>query len=267
MQFMKSIKAIIRANKHVTGHLWRLMVHAPAVARNCSPGQFLSIRVSQETAPLLRRPFSIAGVDGQEIEILYDVVGEGTRILTEHKKGDELDILGPLGHGFHIGSKRCEHMLVGGGIGIAGLKYLASVLSEKKYPTTCFLGAGSKSRIYGLKDMQKLSITTHIATDDGSVGFNGTVTGLFLSYINKYRPDKIAVYSCGPLPMLKSLAKICADSKIPLQCSLESRMACGIGVCNGCVVKVPDKLSPEGFHYARICADGPVFDSDKILFE
>ncbi len=212
-------------------------------------GQFFMVRINGFNYPLLRRPFSIADFNENYIEIIYRVVGEGTKILTKKKAGEFIDILGPLGNGFSdIGTGK-KIFLVGGGIGVAPLIYLKNVIeSQYRLPYKAYFGFNFKEEIY--VDFGE------IATMDGSVGFNGNVVDL----VEKELDENSIVFACGPTLMLKRLAYVCYDKNCKMQVSLESRMACGIGVCLGCVVETQDG-------YKKVCDNGPVFDYREIVWQ
>ena len=255
--FQEKIK--IAANNRISGQYFQLVFKAPQLARLALPGQFLEARVSDSYEPLLRRPFSIHKISGANIVILYEVLGPATEILAKKKAGDYLDILGPLGNGFSYRTPNTEHrtpILVAGGMGVAPLLFLAERLSKSQV----LIGARSKAQILCEKEFQKLGCSVKIATDDGSQGFKGKVTDLLNRILRLAISDKrLAIYACGPRPMLKEISKVSKKYKIPAQISLEEHMGCGIGACLGCVVN-----TKEGFK--RACKEGPVFNADQIIW-
>lgn len=247
---------------------YRMTIRAEEVANAFQPGQFVHIRVSEEFNPILRRPFSIyrANKKTGRIEILYKVVGEGTRILSEKKRGDKLDILGPLGNGFKIDKNLDKAILVGGGMGVAPLLELAvSCQRQGVSKIIVFLGAKAKDFILGEKEFKNLGVEVKVATEDGSYGYKGMVTGLFKEEIKKEPrlAKNTQLFACGPPPMLRALARLSSRYHLSAQVSLEARMACGLGVCRGCVVRVKDKKA----YYKRVCKDGPVFDLSEVIWE
>lgn len=233
------------------------------------PGQFVMLRVSDGLDPLLRRPFGIYNVIGAKtgtgfsfkrptgVEILYHVVGKGTAMLSSKEPGEEVNVLGPLGNGFPEPREARNVIMVAGGVGIAPMLPLAQRLKAG----VLLFGARHKADTKISAGFSGLGCKIKFATDDGSRGFKGVVTGLLADEI---KPDSI-IYACGPAPMLKAVAAVALAAHIRCFVSLESAMACGIGVCLGCAVKaVPHKAGcrPDGFR--MVCSDGPVFDSTDI---
>ena len=217
---------------------------------------------------LLRRPFSIHRAGKGKLEVLYAVVGEGTRLLSQKKPGKHLDVIGPLGNGFDYERRTTNDerlILVAGGMGVAPLIFLAEKLGQRSKvkgqgKPLVLLGAGTKKQVLCEKEFKQLGCEVMVATDDGSVGFKGKVTDLLKDFL---RPTshvpRPTVYACGPRPMLRALSRISLKNNIPAQISLEEHMSCGIGACMGCVV---DTL--QGFK--RVCKEGPVFDAGQILW-
>ena len=270
---MKDIKAKVLSNENIGSGYFKMSLEAPSIAKSAKPGQFVQIRCSDALEPFLRRPFSIHRIPYSVyripfIEILYEVVGKGTGILARKKKGEFIDVLGPLGTGFTLPRNTDDGIrntiLIAGGIGVAPLVFLAEVLAKKKIKTTVLIGAKTKKMLLCEKDFKKLGAKVHIATDDGSMGFKGAVSKLFEKILrNTEYGMRYTVYSCGPQPMLKSIAAICAKQKIKCYASLEEEMACGIGACLGCAVRVKGK----GIVYKLACKDGPIFDTKDIIWE
>jgi len=256
---MPQIKAKLLYNKRVKGRCFCGIIDAPKIAKKVDPGQFVNVRISQDSDPLLRRPFSIHGVRGSSIKILYEVVGRATRILSEKKAGEYLDIIGPLGKGFSIINSRIS-IIVAGGMGVAPLVFLAEKI--KKGKSLVLIGAKTKGQILCEKDFGGLGCEVKISTDDGSQGFRGKVTGLLEKILicTQYPVRSTIIYACGPRPMLKEIIRISKKCKLPAQVSLEEHMACGIGACLGCVVETSEGLK-------RVCKDGPVFKAEEIVYQ
>lgn len=225
------------------------------LAHNAKPGQFVKIRCNQTSDPLLPRPFSIYDADDDRIKILYQVVGDGTKLLSQKRAGDEVDVLGPLGNGFPIDEKvvravREPPLLFAGGIGVAPLYFLARKLRE---PPMLYFGAKNSEYLPIIESFRKLGIKIHVATEDGSCGEKGMVTCLNVGAVR----ESPMLYACGPWPMMKEIAKFCQKNNLTGQASLEKEMACGIGACLGCVVKIKGE-------YKRVCKEGPVFDMNEV---
>ncbi|MFC1592957.1 dihydroorotate dehydrogenase electron transfer subunit [Candidatus Omnitrophota bacterium] len=258
------IKTRIINNSRISGNYYKLVFAAPGIARIVRPGQFVMVRISQGYQPLLRRPFSIHSVTAKKpvlpagrIEILYEIVGKGTQILSGKKPGAYLDILGPLGNGFSRLDTR-HSILVGGGMGVAPLLFLAQRLSVAgPQQSTVLIGARTKKEILCQKKFANLGYSVRISTDDGSGGFRGRATELLEHLLLTAICQPSIIYACGPKPMLQGISGIARRYRIPAQISLEEYMACGLGVCLGCMVN-----TKHGFQ--AVCKDGPVFDSGII---
>jgi dihydroorotate dehydrogenase electron transfer subunit len=253
----------ILSNTCVTPGIFLLRFVLPDLAREARPGQFIMARVNEGVDPCLRRPFSISGTEeGGIIRILYKVVGKGTMILSNKKAEEMLSVLGPLGKGFDI-SRRAHHLfIVSGGIGIAPMFFLSQAVDKNSF--TFLAGFRGSDEII---DPSSVGIEQDIsiATDDGSKGFHGRVTELLEQEIIKHRGNTIGIYACGPVPMLKALSNISEKYKIPCRVSMETFMACGLGACQGCVVRAAS--APDQISYRHVCNGWPVFDINEIDWE
>jgi len=218
------------------------------------PGHFVQVRVDGSPSTYLRRPISIHDVDfaKNEIALLVQQVGEGTRHLAAANVGDFINMVLPLGNGFSLFEKGEKCLLVGGGIGIAPLYYFAKVLNDKGIHPTLLLGGKSESDLLRLADYQKLG-ETYVTTEDGSLGEKGFVT--MHSLWQKQSFDKI--YVCGPKPMMKAVAKLAAEKNVWCEVSLENLMACGLGACLCCVEDTIDG-------HVCVCKEGPVFNTRRL---
>lgn len=250
-------------NRKINHGTFLMGLRSPQIAFESRPGQFVMMRVDEGIDPLLRRPFSICGVCDEDIIcVLYKTVGHGTEILTGKKAGDKLSVMGPLGQGFILPGNNEKAILVAGGIGAAPLYFLAGTI--KNNPIEFMMGFGSSKDIIPPEHITKQPVSVSIATDDGSEGYSGMVTGRLNEYLDMHihEKDALAIYACGPLPMLKKTASIASDRNITCQVSLEAMMACGLGACQGCAIKIlsQDNLTP----YRHVCKDGPVFPSRVI---
>jgi dihydroorotate dehydrogenase electron transfer subunit len=226
------------------------------LGKSIRPGQFLNIRVEDGIDPLLRRPFSAYRVTPQSVEIIFNVVGRGTAALRGKRPGDVVDVLGPLGVPFHYDSPDYETaVLVGGGLGVAPLPVLTTAARAAGKSVITFLG-GRSTRVVVRDHLSHL----HVATDDGSEGFRGTVVDLLRTTLTARPVRKPMLFACGPTPMLRAVAEFARAASLPCEVSLEGPMGCGIGICQGC----PVELAGEEKRYALMCKDGPVFDSRTI---
>lgn len=228
---------------------------APEIAKEIKPGQFVNIKVSETITPLLRRPFSICDVDGSFIYIMFQILGEGTKILANKSRRDKVNVLGPLGNGFNLEGDFDTAAIAAGGLGAAPFAFLIKRLSKEK-ELICFAGGRSASDVidYGMKDV----ITS---TDDGSLGFKGNVVELMKSNLTLLNDKKIKIFGCGPVPMLKSLKSFALEHNFECEISTESAMACGFGICQGCPVQ---SAEDEAQNYL-VCKDGPVFNAKDII--
>ena len=268
-----------------------LRLEAPAVARAARPGQFLMLRAFEGFDPLLGRPLAVFNLPADEpgtVEVLYAVVGRGTRIIERLEPGDAVKLLGPLGNGWRIGEGIGEgiggggggggaeagrgHLLVGGGCGVAALWLLAKRLAASHAGEVTLVSAGACSAnvlppdLRGrLEELGGAGVTVILATEDGSAGTEGLATDAARDLIENSPPAQL--YAAGPRAMLKALAALAAERGLRLQVSLEERMACGVGVCRGCVVKATAPHPETGLYTRTVCADGPVFDANEIDWE
>lgn len=251
---------IVRTEK-LTGDIYRFTLKAPDIAAASRPGQFVMVRGTTGLDPLLRRPFSVHQVaEGGLLQILFKVIGKGTHALAELQAGQHLDVLGPLGRGF-APETNSHHYLVGGGIGTAPLLFLAKQLLKKYEPSAIqvLLGARTRDEIATLaEDFAQMGVGVQAATEDGSLGKQGLVTGLIAP---GQQENPVMVYTCGPYPMLRAVVGICRDRSWGCQVSLETIMACGLGACLGCAVLRADMKG-----YVHVCKDGPVFDAGEVAW-
>lgn len=218
------------------------------------PGQFVMVRIPGSPV-LIRRPFGIVGIDEGVLEICFKVIGPGTQGLAHVQQGDKVDVLGPLGHGFET-ICGVDHMLIAGGYGIAPLLGLARMLVKSGEKVTLFYGAKNEDHLLYGDELSKLSIEAVITTEDGSVGQSGLVTEAVEGALSKAK--KPVIYACGPRPLMKAVAELGEKNNISVQVSLDEYMACGIGVCLGCMIEKRD-----GTH-VRACREGPVFNASEL---
>jgi len=254
-------------NHHLAGASHALGFECPEIAREAAPGMFVMVREARPRGYLLNRPFSIGNVDDDTIEIYYDTVGTATRAFAALDKGDELDVFGPLGNGFTLETGAALNVLVAGGIGIAPFPFLAIELAQRNQGgrTVMLAGFRTSESIILEQLFDEIDVEYKVATDDGSRGFKGLVTALFEQELDENADKKVAVYSCGPEPMLKRVAQITAERNVRCEVSLEQRMACGVGACLVCACST--KTADGGSTYKMVCKDGPVFDARDVVFE
>jgi len=240
----------------VTDSIFVLRFRSSELASTIRAGQFLNIRVQEGSEPLLRRPFSVYRVEGEELEIIYSVIGRGTSELAQKREGDLLDVLGPLGVPFTVGEESYDTaLLVAGGLGIAPLPILTRDILKERRSIRTFVGARSKA--YLVTDYLQ---DVHVATDDGSMGFHGTVVDMLKDNLARAQFVRPKIFACGPTPMLRAVASLARTLGIPCEVSLEGPMGCGVGICQGC----PVERAGEERAYALMCKEGPVFDISTI---
>jgi dihydroorotate dehydrogenase electron transfer subunit len=248
--------ALVTDCREILEGIFLLSFRSPEIARSSAPGQFVNIRCSNGCLPLLRRPFSISRVDGDSIELMFNVVGQGTSMLSKKKSGDDLDVLGPLGSPFNLHGQFDTAILVGGGLGVAPFPFLTDALLREKKIIQTIIGARS-SRL--LADRHLLNV--QVATDDGSRGFHGTVIELLRTVVPQDGSKNAKIFGCGPTKMLGALSEFVREKGIECELSLEGDMACGMGLCQGCPVERADGRKK----YSLVCVEGPTFNSNEIV--
>lgn len=250
---MVNEEIVVQSLEKLQPNIYLMKALAPQIASKVKPSQFCNIKVSDNDFPLLRRPFSVCNVEGDSIFFMFDVHGEGTRLLSEKNKDDKLEVLGPLGNGFNYEKDFNNAVIVAGGLGAAPFPYLTKKL-EGKVQIFSFVGGRSKDYVvkYGLKNVQ-------VATDDGSEGYRGTVIDLLKHKRSEFSNGKTILFGCGPTPMLKALQEFAIENNLECQLSTETAMACGFGICQGCPIQ-----SAKEDKYLLVCKDGPVFEARDI---
>ena len=252
------------SNEQVAENHYLLRCSCPEIAASVLPGQFIHVLIPQGSGLLLRRPFTIYTVEAEEITMLYQLIGEGTVVLSGLKRGDLIRVLGPLGNTFEISSASDPAIIVGGGAGIASLMLLAVALRAEGVDTLGLVGSMNRARLLSVADLRAIGVETHIATDDGSVGHHGFVTELLTHLLDTRELKNPIIYACGPDGLLRAVTKIALDYRVPTQLAMENRMGCALGVCLGCVCKV--QMPDGGFEYQRVCTEGPVFNAEDIIW-
>ena len=265
----------ILSNERFAGDVYRLKFYSETIFRGAEPGQFVHIHTSTQSDPLLPRPFSIHDIDAGSmgVEILFQLVGVGTRLLASKVKGETIDVLGPLGRGFQVGGGQGRSVLVGGGIGIAPFPFLVRRLLAVGRSVTVLAGWKTSGKIVGVEKIESMGAFVEVATEDGTRGYSGTVVDLLRTRLSTHLKDRdfgedanSTLYACGPKGMLAQVARLGRLYDIPCQVSLEQRMACGVGVCYGCAIEGSGGVdsSPE---YKLVCRDGPVFQIHEVRLE
>ena len=271
----------VLAHYHFKGEQYILTFASEEISKSTLPGQFVHITVSNELE--MRRPFSVMSVDEESntFDILYKVVGEGTRQLSESKIGDVLSVIGPIGNGFKLSDKK-NPLLIGGGVGMPPMIAIAQEIKANDYYQP-FVILGSevpfpfeanpseieipfKSPSHTMPLLEDWGIACRLASMKGFDGaFKGYVTDLarkYLDALTNKELSQVEIYSCGPYPMLEAVAELSREYKLPCQVSLEEFMACAVGGCAGCAVEVK---SDKGALMKRVCVDGPVFEAQSVF--
>jgi len=276
--------ATILSHDAFAGDQFIMRLHAPKTAAEALPGSFVHIRCAERLP--MRRPISIMRTDPDkgEVQLLYKALGEGTRALGERKVGEVLSMMGPIGKPFSLNPQRKRPLLIGGGVGMPPMIFIADHLrqqtdvkpfvilgSEVPFP---FNAQPSQHIINGLPAevtgtmplLEDWGIACRLASQQGYPGcFEGFVTDLarhWLDSLDATARHEVEIFSCGPHPMLEAVAKLAADYDLPCQVSLEEFMACAVGGCAGCVVQVETDNGPA---MQRVCVDGPVFEASSVF--
>jgi len=282
--------AEILAHQSFPGDQYVLRVKAPKCASNAKPGSF--VHITCDPALPMRRPMSIMRVSPEDgwVEMLYKAIGEGTRLLAQRHVGDVLSMMGPIGIPFTPDPSRPRALLIGGGVGIPPMVFIAQWIKEnlrrdnsagwkpfvimgsevpfpfKVQPSSIMVPGLPDGVIGGMPLMDDWGIASRLASMQGYAGcFEGYVTDLarsWLKALDESQREQVAIYTCGPTPMLAAVAKLAREFDLPCQVSLEEHMACAVGGCAGCVVRVETEDGPA---MKRVCVDGPVFDAYKVF--
>ncbi|MBP5510431.1 MAG: dihydroorotate dehydrogenase electron transfer subunit [Kiritimatiellae bacterium] len=244
----------------VQGEYWLLRAHAPFLAGNAQPGQYVHIRVPGLEASALRRPFSIYGCEGEALEILFKVVGRGSAALSRVQEGDVLQILGPLGNGFPLPKEKAAYpVCVAGGYGVAPFHFFASRVSAG----SVLIGGRTAGDILCADSFPDGRWRVGIATEDGSKGTKGLVTRLLKTELETYGSAAV-IYACGPDGMLRAVGEMAASFGCTAWLSLDKHMVCGVGACLACVQKI--RLADGTERLLRVCKEGPVFEASEIVW-
>jgi dihydroorotate dehydrogenase electron transfer subunit len=247
-----------------------LTVVAPQVAEAARPGQFVQVLAGEDRSFTLRRPFSIHRVERSgaalgTVEVVFDVVGPGTRALARLRPHDLVDLLGPLGRPFAAPGQPGGCLLVGGGYGTAPLFFLAAELRARRCRVDFVVGAATADRLLHAMEAKRLANSLTVTTDDGSAGRRGLVTDPLPELLA--RTGAAQLYACGPMPMLAAVSRVAAAAGVPCQVAVEELMACGTGICFSCVLPVHDQGEEPSTRMARSCLEGPVFDGAAVAWD
>ncbi len=262
---MHSLSCHILEHTRLSETIYRLTLQSLEISESCRAGQFVHVRVADGREVLWRRPFSIHRVDRNRgsFEILYRVVGEGTTRLCRKQPGERLDLLGPLGNGFDPEGRFRLALLVAGGVGCADLFFLSDALLERGKRIVFLWGVRSRSELFDLDLLRTRGIDVRTCTEDGSDGRRGLAVDLLKDFLSEggFSGEEAVGFVCGPKGMIRAVQPMAERTEFPWQVSLEEKMACGVGVCQGCAVRRTTGA------YAMVCSDGPVFDLRTVVLD
>jgi len=255
----------VRRHEVLTGEYRILTLAAPETGPAVTPGQFIHLDIPTAADAILRRPFSIYLADETSVSVLYKPVGKGTRAMEAMQPGDTTTIIGPLGKGFPVDRPTTRPVLVAGGYGMAALYMVAAQL-----PNTgvIFMGGRNEKDILCVDDFKALNWDVQITTNDGTLGTQGIVTDLMDPYVASLPEGEAPEYfCCGPNGMLRAVHERALAADHTAWLSMDRHMACGVGACLVCVQKIRDEHAPEGWSWARVCTEGPVFECRDVVWE
>jgi dihydroorotate dehydrogenase electron transfer subunit len=265
---MKTSLAQVDLLEEVQPGTFLLGLAAPNISREAKPGQFYMLKAAQGLDPFLPRPFSWlrkgeeGARRGHRVEILFQVVGKATALLARMRPGEKVQVVGPLGKGWEWDPARFP-LLVGGGVGAASLVSLVEwIPPEARQAVWVLVGARSGRQLWCGQEISRMGAKVLLASQDGLEGFHGTVLELLKHEEARLLRAETEVFACGPREMLREVAKWSESKGLPCQVSLETPMACGVGVCLGCAVRLPGDGG-----YVRACKEGPVFRSQEIEWD
>lgn len=238
---MKGIWHIV-SNEAIAERVYRMVLQGDT--QGMMPGQFVEIAVPGR---YLRRPISVSDVEGDRLTIIYKTVGHGTAAMAQMQAGETLDILTCLGNGYDLSKTQDDVLLIGGGVGVPPLIYLAKRLREQGRNVHVVIGFNTQSEVFAEKEFAAMGCTVEVCTMDGSYGLRGVVTDVIATPAPYY-------FACGPLPMLRAVAEKIGTNG---QMSMEERMGCGVGICVGCSIETKNGVM-------RVCKEGPVFNANEV---
>ena len=257
-------QAKVQRNVRLQGDYRQVDLLAPGISAVVAPGQFVHARFPDLRDRVLRRPFSVCDVDTDgTLRIVYKIVGAGTKHLATLGAGAVVDLLGPLGRGFSLPPADVQPVLVMGGYGCAATYLLAR---RSPVAAVALMGGRRAADLILVNDYQELGCDLRLATDDGSEGHAGVVTDLLPAVLDRALSRPLAVYACGPNPMLRQVAEIVQTRGLDAEISLDHVMCCGVGACFACVVKMRADTT-TGWEYVQTCLDGPVFQASRVVWD
>ena len=252
-------------NKEISQGIYKTIFESPLISSTTLPGQFINILPESNWNYVMRRPMSVASQGNNEISIIYKPIGDGTKIMANWKSGEIVDIIGPLGN-YWKGYETTFPILIGGGVGIAPILNLHHHLKNKDIRHILIMGALTEKEHF-LKHIPLKQI--YISTNDGSLGIKGNVIDAMESIFSEQSlPDNAKLFSCGPPLMMEAVRIYSLKNNLTCDLALETIMACGVGICQGCTVeRKVDELSDHSYRnrFALSCMDGPIFTAEEII--
>ena len=259
---MEHRRVRILSNTRVSERYWHMIVDTSGMNEPIEPGQFFNIRCGDNINPLLRRPLSVYRIDSenQRLEFLYLVKGLGTKKMTEIQQNDLIDILGPLGNGFHLNVSQSNILLLARGVGIATLAALAYKAIDEKKTIVAILSARSKNDLLAADYLKSIGVKVYKVTDEEGTSDVKNVEETINKLLVEYKVD--ALYTCGSKRLSRLMQKIAKREKLPGEIALEERMGCAMGICFSCVCDINNGTETKS---ARVCVDGPVFPIEQVI--
>ncbi|MFC1554010.1 dihydroorotate dehydrogenase electron transfer subunit [candidate division KSB1 bacterium] len=260
-------KCRIVSKDHISQLCYIIELDFREIAESSKPGQFVQIKVSDGHVPLLRRPFSVFTVNKEKgtFSVLFKVFGKGTDYLSKTEADGFLDIIGPLGNSFQPDEYK-KLILVAGGVGMPPLYNLINSIKLSDYEIYFFFGASTREELFCFNELDRLDMNLIFTTDDGSAGIKGLITKPLEKFLIKNDLENSCILACGPTPMLAAVQDLSVKYRISAQLSTETMMACGIGLCQSCVLPKKGKNGKiDG--YKLTCIEGPVFKENELVLK
>ena len=256
--------ATVISNNKLADNIYEAVLFSPKISKKSKPGQFINILPSSEWSKIMRRPMSIAAQDNDKISIIYKVFGEGTELMSKWSENQYVDIIGPLGNYWERFDEKIP-VLIGGGVGIAPIINLHTLLNNLKIKHILIMGAKTKEEHFMNHDVENNIL---LCTDNGGLGIKGNILTPLYEIIKNIKRDDFKIFTCGPSPMMKAVAKFSIDNNIDCELALETIMACGIGICQGCtIVKNESSKNTYRKKYVLACIDGPIFNVRDLQYD
>ncbi len=265
---MKIYHCPVLAIDRLATDIYLMRLGAPELAQQVRAGQFVNIKVGDTLIPLLRKPFSVCRADPENgwVEVLWEVVGTGTRLLAQYRRGDRVNVLGPLGRPFDLAVTAERALLVAGGLGVAPFPILCEELLAADKRVEVFFGARTAEALVMVNVFRERGVDVFTATEDGSAGWKGLVTEPLERRLGaEANRENLHLFSCGPIGFLKRMIEIMEAYRVEGQVSIETMMACGFGICVGCAVRA--RTPDNAVRYRLACVEGPAFNARSIVFD